>query len=329
MLADNSNYKLSKWSLALRSKRADRKAMADRLEKFRDVMPSEQPKLIVDTDEELPLPTESFIPECHVSELNAEVLKDAMKVHGGLIVRGLFSKKSLEGMNSVIDQVLSVCDQPRHERMKVSNKYYNPPSNVASVMPKGVHELTALRQFSAASGSALCVETPSVAEMLLKYYEAHGLKELVSDYLGEPACLSAKKWVLRRSIMDMEDAGWHQDGAFMGTEINTINLWIPLSECGGHTGAPGMDVLPARLNKLATSDGADFDWSVADEVVRSAYGAAKPMAPEFDVGDAFFFDHFNIHRTQSSLNFTRQRYAIETWFFGETSFPKSQVPIAW
>ena len=115
----------------------------------------------------------------------------------------------------------------------------------------------------------------------------------------------------------------------MGTDINTINLWIPLTECGGETGAPGMDLIPKRLNKIASAEGATFDWSVSDEEASSNFGGASPVAPVFNPGDAFFFDHFYLHRTQFRDDFTKLRYAIETWFFGSTSFPKSQVPIAW
>ena len=60
----------------------------------------------------------------------------------------------------------------------------------------------------------MCVDI--CCEALLLLYEAHGLKELVGAYLREPPCLSVKKWVLRRSKLPVAEAGWHQDGAFMG-----------------------------------------------------------------------------------------------------------------
>jgi hypothetical protein len=51
--------------------------------------------------------------------------------------------------------------------------------------------------------------------------------------------------------------------------------------------------------------------------------------PVFNAGDAFFFDHFYLHRTQYRTDFTKLRYAVETWFFGASSFPKNQIPLAW
>lgn len=196
-------------------------------------------------------------------------------------------------------------------------------------MPNKDRELINTRSFHRDSGSAMCVEAPSVAEALLQLYEAYGLKALLAEYLGEPPCLSVKKWVLRRSKLPVAEAGWHQDGAFMGTNLNSINLWMPLNECGGETGAPGMDVVPRRLYRIASAEGAQFDWSVSDSQVNSNFVETRPVMPVFHGGDAFFFDHFYLHRTQFRTDFTKLRYAVETWFFGASSFPKNQIPLAW
>lgn len=320
---------LSRHRLEQRNNAADSGSLAGRMEYYRDRHPVSDPQLIVDPDREVPVPERGCIPEITRDQCTAQTLRAAVLEHGSLIVRGLFSEETVAGMREIIDGVLDACGSSREVRRKTRSVYYHPPANAGSIMPQGDIELSALRQFSAASGSALCIEASSVAEMLLEFYEQHGLKELVTGYLGEAPCLSAKKWVLRRSFVPSEVAGWHQDGAFMGTHINTINLWIPLTECGADTGAPGMDVVPARLNRLISSDGADFNWSVHDDKARFGFGSLRPEAPLFHVGDAFFFDHFHLHRTQSDLDFTKQRYAIETWFFGCTSFPKDQVPIRW
>lgn len=320
---------LSKDRVEQRDCQADSARLEHRMEYYRDRYPVSTPQLIVDTHRESSPPAHGYIPEVSGAQLTASVLRGAVLEHGSLIVRGLFSEAQVGGMREVIDRVLHVCGSSRVERRNTRNAYYNPPQNAGSIMPQGNMELSALRQFSAASGSALCIEAPSVAEMLLEFYEEHGLKALITEYLGETPCLSAKKWVLRRSFVPSEDAGWHQDGAFMGTDINTINMWVPLTECGADSGAPGMDVISARLNQLVSSEGATFNWSVSDERARFGFGTLRPDAPLFHVGDAFFFDHLHLHRTQSGLDFIRQRYAIETWFFGSTTFPKDQVPIQW
>ena len=267
------------------------------------------------------------MPEINANELTIGGLRAAISEHGALIVRDMFSKTPMETLVKAADNVIDACLDSGST--PTINTYYNPPGNLRTIMPKKDRELGNTRSFHRESGSAMCVEAPSVAEALLQLYEAHGLKELIGLYLGEPPCLSAKKWVLRRSKLPVAEAGWHQDGAFMGTNLNSLNMWMPLNECGGTTGAPSMDVVPQRLNKITSAAGAQFDWSVSDSQVSSRLVDSQPLAPTFSAGDVFFFDHFYLHRTQYRPDFTKLRYAVETWFFGASSFPKNQIPIAW
>jgi len=304
----------------------DSARMGTRIEEYRTREARENPELLIQADTSRAAPAGN-IPEIQAAELSAEALADAIQRHGALIVRGMFSSTSTDTLRSAADQVIDACEDPDADKTAERTHYFNPPSNLRSVMPNKDRELGNTRNFHRTSGSAMCVEAPSVAEALLEFYEQYGLKELVTEYLGEAPCLTVKKWVLRRSLLPVAEAGWHQDGAFMGTDINTINLWIPLNECGSTTGAPGMDVVPQRLFGIASAEGAQFEWSVSDSHVQG--GANEPIAPEFQAGDAFFFDHLFLHRTQYRADFTKTRYAIETWFFGETAFPKNQIPLAW
>jgi hypothetical protein len=324
-----SEHELARERLEARDIAADKATMAQRMETFRDQMPSSNPALIVSADGASTAQAEPCVPEVTAQQLNGAVLRTALAEHGALIVRNLFSTMETDALVGAIDQVLNACDSPKAVRSKLASTYFNPPDNMVSIMPEKAMELGSLRLFNSAGGAAMAVEAPSVAEALLQFYEKYGLRELISDYLGEPPCLSVKKWVLRRSKLPFDAGGWHQDGAFMGTDINSINLWIPLTRCGGETGAPGMDVVPERLRKIASADGATFNWSVSDEHVHSDAFRSRPVAPVFNPGDAFFFDHLYLHRTQSRDDFTRVRYAVETWFFGSTSFPKDQIPLAW
>ena len=117
----------------------------------------------------------------------------------------------------------------------------------------------------------------------------------------------------------------------MGEQINSLNMWLPLDRCGGDSGAPGLDFLPVRLREIvgAGEEDAALSWSVGDGAVTRKFTGDKLVSPIFEPGDAFFFDHFLLHRTQFLEEFTRLRYAIETWFFGANNFPKNQVPLAW
>ncbi len=322
-------FQLSRESIEARDPAADAQTLAQRIEAFRDIEPRDAPDLIIGADKTPAAPGDVCIPVIDAAELTATTLRNAVVDHGALHVKGLFDPATLTPLIPAIDNVLDAVASPREERAKFAAHYFNPPSNLVSIMPEKAMELGSLRLFGTASGSAMCVEAPSIAESLLELYESYGLKELVTDYLGEAPCLSVKKWVLRRSVLPVEENGWHQDGAFMGTDINTINLWIPLTTCGGDTGAPGMDLVPVRLNKIVSAQGATFDWSVSDDEVHASFAGSEPVAPVFELGDAFFFDHFYLHRTQYREQFTDLRYAVETWFFGASAFSKSQVPIAW
>jgi hypothetical protein len=321
-------FQLTRDSIEARDIAADTAALEQRIEAFRDEQPSADPDLIIDPDLEPPA-NEGRIPQIDAAELTVDVLRSAISEHGALNVRGMFSPESIRELPGAIDQVLDAVDSPKEVKRKLVSHYYHPPANLASIMPGKGMELGALRVFNTKVGAAMCAEAPCVAEMLFELYEEHKLKELITAYLGEPPCLSVKKWMLRRSTLPVDKSGWHQDGAFMGTDINSINLWLPLTDCGGETGAPGMDIVPQRLHTIASAEGATFDWSVSDEYVNKRFSATPPVAPVFKAGDAFFFDHLYLHRTQFREDFTALRYAIETWFFGVSTFPKDQIPLAW
>lgn len=322
-----SAFELTLADLEARNIVTDCATMETRIESYRARESADKPSLILNVLIDRKIETSGVVPEIDAAELTVDRLRSAIFDHGALIVRNMLSQSSVDTLMQATDRVVDACANPNH--IAAANTYFYPPRNLATIMPNKDKELRNTRSFHRDSGSAMCVEAPTVAEALLRLYEAHGLKELLSEYLGEPPCLSAKKWVLRRSKLPVAEAGWHQDGAFMGTNINSINMWIPLNDCGGDTGAPGLDVVPVRLDKIASAEGAQFDWSVSDSLVASRYANGRPLQPVFNAGDAFFFDHYYLHRTQFRTDFTKLRYAVETWFFGANSFPKNQIPLAW
>ena len=100
---------------------------------------------------------------------------------------------------------------------------------------------------------------------------------------------------------------------------------------GVNRGRQAWILLPQRLTEiLGAGEGeAVFDWSVSDHAMKTSQSNNTIIAPVFEAGDALFFDHFLLHRTQYGHDFIRPRYAIETWFFGEKNFPSNQVPLSW
>jgi ectoine hydroxylase-related dioxygenase (phytanoyl-CoA dioxygenase family) len=124
-----------------------------------------------------------------------------------------------------------------------------------------------------------------------------------------------------RKVPPETGSSWHQDGAFLGTEKHTLNMWVALSDCGER--ASGLDVVARRFDSIVTTgtEGAFFDWDVSPDVVEEVRGSDPIVAPVFAAGDAVFFDQFLLHKTGTNPAFTDDRYALETWFFTPSSFP--------
>jgi hypothetical protein len=193
-------------------------------------------------------------------------------------------------------------------------------------VPESGEGLGMVRPWIRGGGGVLTVDSPRAAFDVLDTFEATGLGAALTGYLGERPVLGAKKWTLRRVPID-SGTNWHQDGAFLGAGIRAVNVWITLSPCGDD--APGLDVVARRLPEIAPTgtEGAIFDWSVGEPVVERVAQGAPIMRPIFEAGDALLFDDMFLHRTGVSPSMTRERYAIESWFFAPSHYPLDQVPV--
>ena len=90
-----------------------------------------------------------------------------------------------------------------------------------------------------------------------------------------------------------------------------------------------MDIVPRRVDHVVPTgtDGAIFDWSIAPSVVTEAALGTPVIRPVFEPGDALLFDHLFVHRTAAEPTMTHERYAMETWMFAPSGYPKGQIPI--
>jgi ectoine hydroxylase-related dioxygenase (phytanoyl-CoA dioxygenase family) len=161
---------------------------------------------------------------------------------------------------------------------------------------------------------------------LCELLEETKMVELITSHLGERPALSANKCTLRRVPVDT-NTNWHQDGAFLGAEVRTLNVWLALSDCNGD--APGLEIVPRRLDTVLPSgtEGAMFDWSVSPEIVDEVSRSAPVVTPAFRAGDALLFDHLLLHRTAVEPGMTRERYAMEIWNFAPSDYPEGQIPV--
>jgi hypothetical protein len=182
------------------------------------------------------------------------------------------------------------------------------------------------RQWIWEQGSVWAVDSPRSLFDLVATFREIGLDRVIAEYLGEAPALSVKKCTLRRVPADT-GTNWHQDGAFLGDGIRTLNVWVALSPCGEDS--PSLDVVPRRMDRIVETgtEGALFDWSVGEGEVDRVRGDHPISRPRFREGDVMLFDEMFLHRTGVSEGMTRDRYTIESWFFAPSSYPEAQIPI--
>jgi hypothetical protein len=159
---------------------------------------------------------------------------------------------------------------------------------------------------------------------MLELFGSARLPELVRGYLGEPPLISAHKTTLRKADPSVGGA-WHQDGAFMG-DVKALNLWLSLSRCGDE--APGLDIVPRRVDHVVIDHDVMLDVELTRAKAREAAGDVPILRPIFEPGDALLFDELFLHQTASDPAMPNPRFAIESWFFGGSAFPGDYAPLA-
>ncbi len=266
---------------------------------------------------------DGVIPEIEAGELTPAILSAAVHQHGSLLVRGLVPKRQTERMRATIDSVFDAY-----------NESYRIDGGEASVLPWYSH-FPARGNYSWTAGDAMwprkhggimAADSPRGLFELIEIFEEVGMVEVVRGYLGEQPALSVKKCTLRRTEPD-SGGGWHQDGAFLGTTLRTVNVWLALTDAG--VDAPGLDLVPRWFDYLVAKgdDPTIFDWTVSETMVDQVSGGCI-ATPVFHPGDAILFDQMTLHRTAVRPNMTARRYAVETWFFAPSTFPHDQIPLA-
>ena len=268
------------------------------------------------------------IPEVAAGDLTVERVRSAILHHGSLIVRGLVGRDLVDRLIADIDNALAAFDADAEgaDRPDLAGWYER-------FAPDTISDRVGKRS----RGSVLTVESPPTMFDLVEIFESTGLTQLAHDYFGEPPMLLARKGTLRLIAHEGSTGGWHQDGAFMGTDIRSLNIWLPLTHCGDD--APGLDVVGRRLDELVkTGDGAFTDWATSPAAAEEAAAGAL-VRPIFEAGDAMMFDQMNLHRTAIDPGMVNDRYAVETWLFSPSTYssmtttlekgysPRDQFPI--
>jgi hypothetical protein len=274
----------------------------------REVWPPEVPDLFPDV---------AGIPEIEPADLDAQTLASGVLHHGALLIRGLIPR-------TWVDRIVEDIDRAFAGRARFADEGSELAADGAFLpFERGDKVLL--------SGDRLVrtVDSPHTLFDLLEVFAEVGVTQAISEYLGERPSLSARKSTLRRIPADSVSGDWHQDGAFLGEGARTVNVWLALSAAG--VDAPGLDVVPFRLDEVVQTgtDGAWFDWSVGPDLVERlvADEGRSVERPLVEPGDVMLFDELNLHRTGVSPGMTNDRYAVETWFFASSTYPKEQEPL--
>jgi hypothetical protein len=261
---------------------------------------------------------QSRCPEVTPAELTPETLRAAFLEAGCLLVRDVMDDDKALQLAADIDHSFEV----RKER-----GYGNPdPEGFYDEMQPEDPFKIAERDWIEEGGGVLAADSPKMLFDMLDTFERANLRNVIETYLGEKPAISAQKCTLRKATPDV-GGGWHQDGKFMG-DVRSINVWLSLSRCGDV--APSMDVVPVRLEEFAEigGPGTYLDFQISDQTAEKLAGDIGVVRPIFNPGDALLFDHMFLHQTGSDPSMPNPRYAIESWFFGPSSYPENYVPIA-
>jgi hypothetical protein len=265
------------------------------------------------------LPNGDALPEIAAEDVTPELLRAGILRDGCLLVRGLVDHEAALSFAAQIDRSFSEREQHDQGRPAADGYYeeFEPHPRFGAV---------AERPWIKEGGGVLAADSPMLSSEMLSMFEDAGVTRLAAGYLGEPALISVHKTTLRKAEPAVKGA-WHQDGAFMG-EVRSLNLWLALSRCGDE--APGLDLVPRRLDHLVTSqtEEAVLEFAVSQSKAEEAAGDRPIVRPIFEPGDALFFDELFLHQTASDPAMPKPRFAIENWFFGASAFPPEYAPLA-
>ena len=284
--------------------------------------PGAQPPLLPEADfDALPEANGPGLPVVRTDQLSPGLLRAGILRHGCLLIRGVIEPDDAAEMAAEVERSFQARDTFLAGNGASEGGYYE------EFEPEAQYDLSAERSWVTGGGGIWGADSPRLMFDVLEKLERAGLQRLISDYLGERPAISVNKCTMRKVDPDT-GVGWHQDGAFLGDGVRAMNVWIALTRCGDV--APGMDIVPRRLEEIVETGtrGATFDWSVGPEVAEEAAGEAGVLRPIFEAGDVLLFDDMFLHTTATDPSMTKTRYAIESWFFGPSGFPREYVPLA-
>lgn len=259
--------------------------------------------------------------EIGAGEFDATALKTGVLRHGHLLVRGLVPPAQVARLRESMDRAFAAREAiGAGGAAPDTAAWYDPLDGV----PDGDTDRSVVQMLQ----GLFTADSPRALFEFLEVVDGLGLTRLVESYFGERPAVSLKKCTLRRIDREVRLSGWHQDGAFLGTGIRSLNMWTAVSACGRDT--PGIEVMPVRLDRMVSQlgDGGPFTWTVPPEHIARELPGVAVWKPEFEPGDVLFFDHWSLHRTAVFEGVpARARYAIESWFFAPSAYERDPAEL--
>lgn len=264
-----------------------------------------------------PFPARQGVPAVDATSLCGDLLGGAITNHGCLHVRGLLEAASVHRLRDDIQRTFDA-------REEVSRG-----APVESAAPWYVPFEPGLAKAQRFAGDKFVrtVDAPGTLWEIVELFDQQGVTRAVTEYFLERPAMIANKWILRRSPSGVVGSDFHQDGAFLGEGIRTVDCWVALSRCGPGTGRPAVELIPKRFDGvLPSGDGASFPWALSEASLDGVLTEVPLACPVFEEGDALFFDEVLPHRTTQGPELAT-RYAIESWFVAPSSYPAKHLPI--
>ncbi|MEJ7582479.1 MAG: phytanoyl-CoA dioxygenase family protein [Acidimicrobiales bacterium] len=260
-------------------------------------------------------------PEITGADLDTEVLGGAVRHHGCLVARNLLDQAQVANLLDAVSQARTHLDALDAGSPDHVSSWYRP----VVTHPKVKNQV--LRNMVAGQGGIWLADSPTGTARVLAELEATGVIASIAGHFGERPFFSLQKSTLRKSLPIHDLVAWHQDGSFLSRDVRTMNVWIALSPCGGDYPAPGLEVVPRRVEEVQPVDGGLTPHSISSDLVADLAVETPTVCPRFEPGDAMLFDERFVHRTHLPAVLTEIRFALECWFFAPSHQSTDYVPL--
>lgn len=274
-----------------------------------------------------PFPGTDTLAEIPASELGLEVVAGSILHHGCVMVRNLLPPSTVARLVHLIENAFE--EQERWRQLaeaspghpsRPASKWFEPFTPDDRDLDSRLKIGRMIREYNRVS----LADSPAGMYEVCEALERAGVRGLAADYFREPPAMTIDKSSMRRVGYLERVLGFHQEASvFRSPDSRCLNFWVSLSDCGED--APGLEVLPRRIDEVIEGPGAGY--GLPPGIVESL-GRGETVVPVFAPGDALVFDDRLIHRTAMTEKMTNVRYSLENWFFAPSSLPMRQGAMA-